>query len=262
MATLFIGGVAFAVSLLTLFSGFGLGTLLLPAFALFFSVEVAVAATALVHGANSFFKLAILGRDIDRAILLRFGLPAIGAALVGAYVLTLLSGREPIYALEMRGERMEVTPVELVMGIMILGFALFELVPRLRKLRAPTRWLPLGGAMSGFFGGLSGHQGALRAAFLTPLGLTPAAFAATQAGIASMVDASRLTVYGVAFLAGTLVGPSTPSQWGAVGFAAVCAFGGALLGKRLLHRATMAGVRVLTGTLLLVVGVGLLTGII
>ena len=43
------------------------------------------------------------------------------------------------------------------------------------------RWLPLGGALSGFLGGLSGHQGALRAVFLTPLGLTPTAFAATQA---------------------------------------------------------------------------------
>jgi hypothetical protein len=39
--------VAFAVSGLTLFPGFGLGTLLMPAFALFFPIEVAVAATAI-----------------------------------------------------------------------------------------------------------------------------------------------------------------------------------------------------------------------
>ena len=37
---------ALVIALLTLFSGFGLGTLLMPAFALFFPVEVAVAATA------------------------------------------------------------------------------------------------------------------------------------------------------------------------------------------------------------------------
>ncbi|MCX5769140.1 MAG: sulfite exporter TauE/SafE family protein, partial [Candidatus Hydrogenedentes bacterium] len=35
--------VSLAVSALTLFSSFGLGTLLLPAFALFFAVPVAVA---------------------------------------------------------------------------------------------------------------------------------------------------------------------------------------------------------------------------
>ncbi len=37
---------AILVSALTLFSGFGLGTLLMPVFALFFPIEVAVAATA------------------------------------------------------------------------------------------------------------------------------------------------------------------------------------------------------------------------
>ena len=45
LAALFAAG-------LTLYSGFGLGTLLLPVFALFYPVEVAVAATAMVHGAN------------------------------------------------------------------------------------------------------------------------------------------------------------------------------------------------------------------
>lgn len=44
---------ALVVSGLTLFSGFGLGTLLMPAFAVFFPVEVAVAATAVVHLATN-----------------------------------------------------------------------------------------------------------------------------------------------------------------------------------------------------------------
>ena len=52
-----IGTAAFAVSALTLFSGFGLGTLLMPVFALFFSIPVAVGSTAVVHGANNLFKV-------------------------------------------------------------------------------------------------------------------------------------------------------------------------------------------------------------
>lgn len=39
---------ALSISTLTLYSGFGLGTLLMPVFALFFPVEVAVVATAVV----------------------------------------------------------------------------------------------------------------------------------------------------------------------------------------------------------------------
>jgi len=46
MEYLAVSAVAVLISALTLFSGFGLGTVLMPAFALFFPVPVAVAATA------------------------------------------------------------------------------------------------------------------------------------------------------------------------------------------------------------------------
>lgn len=61
LAALFAAG-------LTLYSGFGLGTLLLPVFALFFPAEVAVVATAMVHGANNVFKVSLLGRQADREV--------------------------------------------------------------------------------------------------------------------------------------------------------------------------------------------------
>ena len=62
MSYLIICTVALTVSGLTLFSGFGLGTLLMPAFAIFFPVEVAVAATAIVHLANNIFKAGLFGK--------------------------------------------------------------------------------------------------------------------------------------------------------------------------------------------------------
>jgi len=262
LAYLTIGIVAFAVSALTLFAGFGLGTLLLPTFALFLPLEVAVAATAVVHLANSLFKLALLHRQAVPRILLRFGLPAIGAAFLGALVLGGLSGREPWRVWHLGAREAVITPVGVVMGLLILGFALIDLIPRFRRLRFDPRWLPLGGLFSGFFGGLSGHQGALRAAFLQPLGLDPAQFAGTQAALAAMVDLSRLAVYGSAFYLGRMVGLSTSEEWRLVGVAIVCAFGGAWLGKRLLPRVTVSILRWITGTLLLVVGAGLASGLL
>ena len=59
---LLIGSASFAVAALTLLAGFGLGTLLLPAFAIFFPAEIAVAMVAVVHALNNLFKLALLGR--------------------------------------------------------------------------------------------------------------------------------------------------------------------------------------------------------
>ena len=76
MVYLVICTVALFVSALTLFSGFGLGTLLMPAFSIFFPVEVAVAITAIVHLANNIFKLALVGRKADIRIVLKFALPA------------------------------------------------------------------------------------------------------------------------------------------------------------------------------------------
>ena len=47
-------------SLLTFFSGFGLGTILLPVYVTLFSVPLAVAMTAFVHLLNNVFKWTFL----------------------------------------------------------------------------------------------------------------------------------------------------------------------------------------------------------
>ena len=95
MDLLIVAATAFAASALTLYSGFGLGTILLPAFALFFPVETAVAATAIVHLLNNLFKGGLLGRRADWPTVLRFGLPAVPAALAGAWLLAWLGGATP-----------------------------------------------------------------------------------------------------------------------------------------------------------------------
>ena len=96
MSYLIICAVALCVSTLTLFSGFGLGTVLMPAFALFFPVEVAVAATAIVHLTNNIFKVALVGRKADFGIVLKFALPAAVAAMPGALLLNYMATVQPI----------------------------------------------------------------------------------------------------------------------------------------------------------------------
>ena len=83
MSFLIICTVAGLAAVMTFFSGFGLGTLLLPAFALFFAIEKAVALTAIVHFLNGIFKLVLVRKHVSVAITLRFGLPAALGALAG-----------------------------------------------------------------------------------------------------------------------------------------------------------------------------------
>jgi len=89
----------------------------------------------------------------------------------------------------------EITIIKAVIGTLIMVFALLEMWPRFQELAFPPRWLPLGGALSGFFGGLSGNQGALRSAFLLKIGLSKEAFVATGVVSAVIVDAARLVIY-------------------------------------------------------------------
>src|SRR6187455_1018004 len=88
---------ALGASLLTLISGFGLGTLLLPVFALFFPLEVAILLTAVVHLLNNLFKLGLLWRGIHWPVVLRFGVPGIAGAYLGSRLMRSLGESAPLY---------------------------------------------------------------------------------------------------------------------------------------------------------------------
>ena len=69
MELVLIGAAALLASTLTLFSGFGLGTMMTPVFALFFPLPLAIAATAVVHLASNLFKVGLLARNADARVL-------------------------------------------------------------------------------------------------------------------------------------------------------------------------------------------------
>lgn len=255
MTLLLICSVALLAALLTFFSGFGLGTLLLPAFALFFPVEQAVGLTAVVHLLNSLFKLGLVGRHARLNILLRFGLPALIAAPLGAWLLVRLSLVDTDFDYRLFGTSISITPVNGVVGLLLMLFVLVELLPRLRNASVPLRYLPLGGLLSGFFGGLSGMQGALRAAFLSRAGLSKQAYVGTGAAIAAVIDLARIGVYLAAL---SVIGDSaeTPVLLAAI----AAAFLGTWLGNRYLASATMPGIQRLVAGLLFVLGLALVLG--
>ena len=189
---------ALTASGLTLFSGFGLGTLLMPVFVLFFPIDVAIAVTAVVHFLNNLFKLALLGKHADKDVVLKFGIPAILAAFAGAYSLLMISDLPPLLTYSLGDRILTVAPVKLVISIMMFIFALYELFPA-KNISFGRQYLPLGGLLSGFFGGLSGHQGALRSAFLLKCDLSKEAFIASGIVIACLIDTSRLVIYSSKF---------------------------------------------------------------
>ncbi|MEB3197991.1 MAG: sulfite exporter TauE/SafE family protein [Candidatus Sericytochromatia bacterium] len=249
--------VAFGGALLTFFSGFGLGTVLLPAFALFFPPGAAVAATAVVHLATNVFKWGLVRQAVEWPVARQFALAAIPAALCGAWLLGWLSLQTPWYSWTVAGHTASVTPLKGAVGGLVVAFALLELIPPRQLPRFESVHLAWGGLLSGFFGGLSGHQGALRSLFLLRVGLPPASFVATGVAIAVAVDLSRLLIYGGQLRALSLDAHATP-----VGVAIAGAFAGAWLGSRWLHKVTIQWLQRIVATLLVVYGGALAAGLI
>jgi len=253
---------ALLTSALTLFSGFGLGALLMPVFAIFFPVDVAVAATAIVHLANNFFKLTLVGRYAVWRVWALFGLPGAALAFVGAYVLTRIADIAPFATYELGGRSHEITVLGIVIAFLIAFFSIFQLHPYLGQLQLGDRWLPFGGALSGFFGGLSGHQGALRAAFLTKMGLDTKAYIGTSVVCSIIVDIARMTVYGLALSAGHFEELGQGRVTGLLMAGAAAAFIGAFVGSRYMKSVTMRSVRVLVGVMLLTLAIAIGSGLV
>lgn len=262
MTYIVIGLTALATAFLTLFSGFGLGTLLMPAFALFFPLPVAVASTAVVHGANNLLKVSLLYKEINLKVFAWFGIPAMIAAVFGALSLSYLAVVTEVYQWQWLGVGFESTSLKIVLGGLILSFALFDLSPIKSKFQFNPSWLPFGGILSGFFGGLSGHQGAFRSMFLLKCGLTPKSFVATQSSIASIVDMTRLVIYITTIFWSAKVSSNINIDIPLVIFAAVAAFTGTFVGRRLLEKTKMPVIRGITASLLLLVGSSLVLGLI
>ena len=118
---IFLAVMSFIAGGLTLFTGFGLSTILLPVFVIFFPAPIAIASTAIVHFINNFYKFFIYFKKINIQILMRFGIPGILASIFGALFLNILSE--------------DSRSLKIILGVIIIAIALFEMIPRVKNLQ-------------------------------------------------------------------------------------------------------------------------------
>ncbi len=229
----------------------------MPVVALFFPVAVAVALTAFVHLLNNLFKLSVLWREIDWPVALKFGVPALLATIPGTWILTALSELPEMFEYMIYGAQAVVTPVKLTVGVLLIIFALAEWIGFAKRAGISGKYLPFGGILSGFFGGLSGHQGAFRSAFLLHAGVDARSFIATNAVIACFVDVTRLVIYGLNV---TLLMQEVDVFL--IIAASAAAFAGVLAGKLGVKKVTIDMIQKLVAVMLLAFGALLVAGVI
>lgn len=248
---------AFFFSGLTFFSGFGLATVLTPVFILFFPIPIAISLTAVIHFFNNLFKLFLVGNNSNREVLLKFGLPAIIGAVFGSFLLLTITKKSFIINYHLFKHNFHVEFINLIIGILIFVFAIIEVLPQSNKISFNKNLLPFGGILSGFFGGLSGHQGAFRSVFLLKCGLSKEQFVATGVLIACIVDFVRLSIYGTNFLNKEVV-----SEFPLMALAVLFAFLGSYLASRYLQKVTVGLIKTTIATMLFAISIGLITGVI
>lgn len=179
MADLWIYLITFLASLLTLLTGFGLGTILTPVFALVYDVKLAVLLVAIVHFLNNAFKFTLFRAHVELAIIKRFGVMSIVGALIGA-----------LLQLYLYSEVLKV-----VLGIVLIALGASEFFPAGLRFQIPKKVDVLGGLFSGLLGGLVGNQGAIRSAYLLNYAISKEAFIATATVIALAIDSARIPIY-------------------------------------------------------------------
>ena len=257
MDILIISLTALLTSIMTFFTGFGLGTILTPVFAIFFPIDIAIALTGIVHLLNNLFKLTLVGKEANIKVIIKFGVPAIIAAFIGAEIMIRLSDLQPLFSYYLFNTELFIYPIKIIVAILMIVFAMMEIIPALKNIQFDANKLYLGGALSGFFGGLSGHQGAFRSAFLLKAGLSKEAFIATGVTIACLVDFTRLSVYFSKFFS---AGISDNISY--VIIATFSAFVGAYFGKKLLKKITLNSLQIMVSGLIIILALLLGMGII
>lgn len=257
MDAVYIAIAALVGSALTFFSGFGLGTILVPVFALFFPLDIAIAMTAIVHLLNNLFKFGLVGSNADWRLVITFGLPSMIASFFGAYLLARLGSESHQLNFVLFGHTFITNIINLTVGLLMIVFAVVELLPGIRIVTPSKSILVVGGLVSGFFGGLSGNQGALRSIFLVKTTASKDTFVATGIVIACLVDISRLIIYSrfLTWFATDL--PLTPLVLGCLS-----AFTGAIIGKQLLKKTTLHLVQKIVAFALILFGSLIMLGVL
>jgi uncharacterized protein len=217
--------------------GFGIGSMLTPLLATRVPMAQAVAIVALPHLIATALRFVRLRDAVDLGTARRFGIPAALGGVLGGLAFT----------------RIDVRGLSLVLALLLLATSAMNVLPALRAWRPPALLLPWLGGAAGFFGGLAGNQGGLRAAALATMPLSPPAMLATSTAIALVVDLARMPSY-----IGTLGGLAA-RDWTVIAIASVGCVVGTVAGEQVVRRVSRDRYRQVVAVAVGVLGVWLLT---
>lgn len=236
METIFILGVVIVASGVGTLTGFGLSTVMIPVMVLFYPLPQALLFVGVVHWFGDVWKLVLFREGIRWKLIFSFGAPGIIATIIGASLVFSMPG----------------AVMSRILGVFLLLYVLFLFTRSALKIEQNITTGMIGGAVSGFFAGIFGMGGAVRALFLSAFDLPKAVYLSTAGAIALAIDTARLATY---IRQGSRLQPLL--LWGMLLFVPA-SFIGARLAKRLVDKIPQEHFRKVVAVFLLAVGIKLL----
>jgi uncharacterized protein len=221
-------------------TGFGIGSLLTPLFSLQMQTKLAVAAVSIPHFLATAIRFWMLRANLDRRLLLSFGVMSALGGLTGALLHSLAE------SIILSG----------VFGILLVFAGVTGLTGVAEKMRFHG-WLAwVAGALSGFLGGLVGNQGGIRSAAMLGFDVRREAFVATATAAGLLVDGARMPVYFVT------EGSEMLSVWTLIVVATVGTVVGTFLGRKVLTVMPERLFRRIVSVIILLLGLGFLSSVL
>jgi len=232
MEIIYLTLLVFVASIVGTTSGFGTSTIMVPILLLFFPLPQTLLFVGIIHWFGDIWKILFFKKGLNWKLILGFGIPGIAASFLGA-------------SLSLR------VPEELlfhILGGFLLIYVIFLFLKPSFHLPQNKAVMITGGTLSGFFAGIFGVGGAIRATFLSVFDLPKAVYLATAGSIAFFIDLTRLITY---INGGTRL-ESLP-LWGMIIFIPT-SFLGAKIAKRIVENVPQKSFRLFVSIFLALIG--------
>lgn len=165
-------------SIIGTITGFGVSTILIPVLLFFLPLPQALLVAGVLHWFDDIWKLILFRKGVHWKLILYFGIPGILFSYLGAKL---------IFSID---EKI----ILRVLGVVLIFYSFYLIFDSL-EFKEKMSTAVVGGSLSGFFAGITGLGGVIRAAFLTSFNLKKAVHLATIGAIALFVDSTRLVTY-------------------------------------------------------------------
>ncbi len=223
----------FIASMFGTFTGFGISTVLIPIFMIFFPPPVTLLIVGMIHWFNNVWRISLFRKGMIYKLVLYFGVPGILLSYTGARLTVEIPHDVLTRAI----------------GVVIILYVIFIHLKEDFEVEANKKNALLGGSMYGFSSGISGIGGEIRSMFLLAYKLPKSVYIATTGAISLIIDSTRIITYvwGGARLETVLL-------YGAP-FLVIATFVGAYIGKQIVDKVPKERFRQIVGIFLFLIAV-------